>query len=111
MQAKSRKGHTVDALAYSGDEGRAKLRKAAGSCKEALIRGYPNGATHPDISVLGYLPSNRGRRTRGTETSKYPEDKKTIVISQVVASERESAQTSVPLAGYWGCRTTLSKPE
>jgi hypothetical protein len=45
MQAKSRKGRTVNALAYSGDEGRAKLRKAAGSCKEALIRGYPNGAT------------------------------------------------------------------
>ena len=31
--------------------------------------------------------------TRGTETSQYPEEKKTIVISQVVASERERAQT------------------
>ena len=33
------------------------------------------------------------RRTRGTETSKYPEEKKTIVIPQVVASERGVAQT------------------
>ena len=29
--------------------------------------------------------------TRGTETSKYPVEDKTIVISQVVASEREKA--------------------
>ncbi len=29
-----------------GDEGRAKLRKAWGSCTEAMIPGCPNGATH-----------------------------------------------------------------
>ena len=28
-----------------GEEGRGKLRKALGSCKQASIRGYPNGAT------------------------------------------------------------------
>jgi hypothetical protein len=39
-------GHLVDALALRGDEGRATLRKAARSCEEALIRGYPNGETH-----------------------------------------------------------------
>ena len=33
--------------------------------------------------------------TRGTETSKYPEEEKTIVIPQVVASERGIAQTSM----------------
>ena len=32
-------------------------------------------------------------QTRGTETSHYPEEKKTIVIAQVVASERAGAQT------------------
>ena len=32
-------------------------------------------------------------RTRGTETSKYPQEKKTKVIPQVVASERGRAQT------------------
>ena len=31
--------------------------------------------------------------TRGTETSKYPEEKKTIVIPKVVASEIGEAQT------------------
>ena len=33
------------------------------------------------------------RGTRGTETSKYPEEKKTIVIPRVVASEIGVAQT------------------
>ena len=32
-------------------------------------------------------------RTRGTETSKYPQEEKTTVIPQVVASERGAAQT------------------
>ena len=40
-------GHLVDALAPRGDEGRGTLRKAAGSCEQALIRGYPNGETRP----------------------------------------------------------------
>ena len=34
-----------------------------------------------------------GGRTRGTETSKYPEEEKIIMIAQVVASERALAQT------------------
>jgi hypothetical protein len=40
----------------------------------------------------------RRRRTRGTETSNYPEEEKTIVISLVVANEREKAQTDIVLA-------------
>ena len=35
------------------------------------------------------------RETRGTETSKYPEEKKETSISQVAASERERAQTTL----------------
>ena len=35
----------VDALAIRDDEGRGKLRKATGSCKQALIRRCPNGET------------------------------------------------------------------
>ena len=48
--------------------------------------GQPGGlkARHPHL-VRG--------RTWGTETSKYPEEEKTIVIPQVVASERGGAQT------------------
>ncbi len=41
------------------------------------------------------------RRTRGTETSKYPEEKKTTVIPQVVASERGLAQT-IYVTAYMG---------
>ena len=36
----------------------------------------------------------RVRRTRGTETSKYPEEKETRVIPPVAASERGGAQTA-----------------
>ncbi len=32
-------------------------------------------------------------RTRGTETSQYPQEKKIRMIAQVVASERAGAQT------------------
>ena len=35
----------MDALASGGEEGRGKLRKVAGICKQELIREYPNGAT------------------------------------------------------------------
>jgi hypothetical protein len=45
--SRAREGHSVDALAPGGDEGRGTLRKATGSREQALIRGSPNGATHP----------------------------------------------------------------
>ena len=45
-KSRAREGHSVDALAPGGDEGRGTLRKATGSREQALIRGYPNGATH-----------------------------------------------------------------
>ena len=38
-------------------------------------------------------PMQIGEPTQGTETSKYLEEKKTIVIPQVVASEKGRAQT------------------
>ncbi len=43
------------------------------------------------------------RQTRGTETSQYPEEEKANAISQVAASETESAQTRK--LAFWGCRT------
>ena len=46
-----------DALALGGDEGRDKLRKAAGRSKYPLIRRFPNGATHRPSR---YLPIGRG---------------------------------------------------
>ena len=57
--------------------------------------GKPGGpkARQPLAEYIGL-----GWRTRGTETSKYPQEEKTIVISQVVASEREEAQTKIVTA-------------
>ena len=66
-----------------------KLRLGANSY---LTRRFPNGATHTNEVGISRLV---GRRTRGTETSKYPEEKKTIVIPLVVAIERGRAQTIV----------------
>ena len=54
-----------------------------------MMPGFPNGGTQYLEEVL---PWNMGR-TRGTETSKYPQEEKTKVIPQVVASERGGAQT------------------
>ena len=43
---------------------------------------------HSDVDTL----LRRGQ-TRGTETSKYPQEEKITMIPQVVASERGRAQT------------------
>ena len=48
----------VDALALRGDEGRDKLRKAAGISTYELIRRYPNGATR---HIEDMSPSNRSK--------------------------------------------------
>ena len=73
----------MDALAGRGDEGRTRLRKASGSCQEALNRGYPNGATH--CVVMHSI--SKERRTQGSETSQYLEEKKSNEIPKVAASE------------------------
>ena len=44
----SYKEHRVDAMAPYADEGRGKLRKAAGNCKQVMIRRYPNGGTRSE---------------------------------------------------------------
>ena len=55
-----------------------------------LIREFPNGATQQVEDLLSFFR----RRTRRTETSKYPEEEKTIVIPLVAASELGIAQTN-----------------
>ena len=42
----SEEEHRADALALGAEEGRDKLRKAAGRSKYPLIRRYPNEGTH-----------------------------------------------------------------
>ena len=78
-------------VALGGDEGRDKLRKAAVRGKCPVTRGCPNGETRRERSR--HTADFCGGRTRGTETSKYPEEKKITMIAQVVASERAAAQT------------------
>ena len=73
----------MDALASRGDERRTRLRKASGSCQEALIRGFLNGATqHGAIHVTTSVG-----RTQGSETSQYLKEKKSNEIPKVAASE------------------------
>ena len=77
----------MDALALRGDEGRGTLRYASGSCEQALIRGFPNGATRPFRSPEREL-------TQGTETSKYLEERTSNETPLVVASESGRGQWS-----------------
>ena len=51
-------------------------------------------AQYPALNKIGAR-----RRTRRTETSKYPEEEKTIVIPIVAASELGIAQTGSVTAG------------
>jgi len=66
----------VNALAPEGEEGRGKLRKASGSRKQALIRGYPNGETGEMNSRYSPLNKIGGYElTQGSEPSQYLEEK------------------------------------
>ena len=79
-------------MALRAEEGRGKLRKATRSRKQALIRRYPNGATRRSKPPSPYAESiGIEEGTRGTETSKYPEEKKETSNPQVAASEKGRA--------------------
>ena len=54
-----------------------------GVVNRAVIRGFPNGATrHPDNKGVSPASESIGcvEGTRGSETSQYPQEEKTIVI-------------------------------
>ena len=59
--------------------------------------GDPNGETHAQAYPLDEYIVER-RQTRGTETSQYPEEKKSTEIPLVVVSERGGAQ---PIHDSW----------
>ena len=79
----SDKVHVVDALAITGDEGRASLRKAGGAGNGALIPDVRMGEPTREFARVSH-PEYIGmwRRTGRTETSKYPEEKKSTEIPQ-----------------------------
>ena len=76
--------------------GLSEAKKDVTSCDKP--RGGANTHRSVDFRMGQPAAGDRGTmqsmgRTRGTETSHYPEEKKTTVIVQVVASERTGAQT------------------
>ena len=67
--------------------------KLLGVGNQTLIRRYPNGETHwarAQYPLTEYI--GLGKRTRGTETSQYLQEKKSTEIPLVVASERGRAR-------------------
>ena len=68
--------------------------KLRGAGKRALIRRCPNGETRPEEGH--FLAEHIGweGRTRRTETSQYPQEKKSTEIPRVVASESGAAGIS-----------------
>ena len=85
--------HTVDALAIGGDERRWSLRKAPGRWQPTCDPEMSEWGNPPNISWVS-VPEYIGywRRTQGTETSKYLEEKKSNEIPLVAASERGTAE-------------------
>ena len=78
-----------------GNERRRRTWTAAKSSGEPLT-GFDPGISEWDNPRRDYLPAGgeyiaAAQRTRGTETSKYPEEKKATAIPPVVASERGTA--------------------
>ena len=76
------------------EEGRSMTAKSLGQPSSGLSRGYPNGET-PFAKSEGLPTEHIGRVevSGGTETSKYPEEKKSKEIPLVAASETGTAQT------------------
>ena len=70
------------------DDGRGMTAISLGELSSEPNRGYPNWATY-----LGKPQILFGEGTGGTETSKYPEEKKSNEIPIVVANELGTAQT------------------
>ena len=80
----------------------SEARKDVISCEKP--RGGANILRSVDIRMGQPAGSDSGTaqsagRTRGTETSKYPKEKKSIEITLVAASERVRGQTTSLLVG------------
>ena len=82
-------------MAPRGDEGRGRRRYAPGSSQtcfdpEVSEWGNPAGvmSRHPEVEFI-----DSGKRTQGSETSQYLQEKKSTEIPKVAASEMGRAQT------------------
>ena len=79
-----------------------KLRGTGSECRSVDIRMGKPGGRHGPSSSAEYIGGRK--RTEGTETSKYLQEKKSNETPRVVASERGKAQTSRIPAGVVGAR-------
>ena len=79
-------------MASWAEEGRGKTAISPGELSSKLSRGFPNGATYSvENWVLPVEHIGWEEVSGGSETSQYPEEKKSIEIPLVVASERGRA--------------------
>ena len=76
----------VDALVAKAEEGRGRLRKVLGSRQQIMIQQYPNEET-PLTEMSEMHNTSWSMVSRGTETSKYPKEKKSYEIPLVAVSE------------------------
>ena len=82
----------MNALASRAEEGRSTAAISLGELPNKLSRGFPNGATHPDL--IGIRPAEHigwNEASGRSETSQYLEEKKKSLIPLVVANERGTA--------------------
>ncbi len=93
----------MDALTKNGDEGRSVTAISFGEVCSNLRSGDFRMGKPISTNNRDTLTQVRVR-TLGSETSQYQEEKRTIVISRVAASEKEKAQTRVAI--LWGCKIT-----
>jgi len=92
----------VDALASGGEEGRRSLRNAPSSWQASDDTGMSEWG-NPVRVMPDYPPSTRGvGPTRGTETSQYPQERKSNETPVVAASEPGRAQT-IPVQACRRC--------
>ena len=78
----------MDALAVRGDEGRRSLRKVTGSWQANIdpsMSEWGNPSAFSRYLIAEYIGIEK--QTRRTETSKYPEEKKSTEIPLVAVSE------------------------
>ena len=76
-------------MALEADEGRGRLRKASGSCQASVdprMSEWGNPGDECRLSSSEYI--GREKPTQGSETSQYLQEKKSIEIPPVVASEK-----------------------
>src|SRR5215207_6651666 len=92
MMWSSERRRVGDAWAHRGEEGRGKLRKARGRGTHPVSPRWPNGGTRPLARAV--ITPTGVRRTRGTETSQYPEEEESTGSSEPGPAGPRDARSS-----------------